>query len=233
MRTSDSNSPHTAVDELQQNQEQYNAYFEANPDSILVHDDQGNITDANAEACRVLGYAKDELLSKNIADLEVGLEVIASQKDWASFLKSNSLILQRDFRKKDNSTFAVEVHYRSFEKNGDVFYECTLKDVSERNLLRIRERNRAAILEQLAGFITRPLMAFLSAPELDPAGLLPLPKNLPVLMTSALTLIGHLLKNLLLKPAYNLAGRSLSYRLPAIWWVPLPSTTASQGPHKT
>ncbi|RFZ92649.1 PAS domain S-box protein [Mucilaginibacter conchicola] len=150
MRTSDSNSPVSAV-QLQQGQEQYAAYFEGNSDSILIHDDSGNLIDANHEACRVLGYTKAELLQMNIADLEAGLETISSQKDWANFLKSNSLILQRDFRKKDGSSFAVEIHYRGFDKNGEAFYECTIKDVSERNLLRARERNRARVLEQLAG----------------------------------------------------------------------------------
>ncbi|WP_121809305.1 ATP-binding protein [Mucilaginibacter kameinonensis] len=134
-------------------QEQYIAYFEDNSDGILVHDDQGNLTDANIEACRVLGYTKEELLRMNIAELEVGLEIITTQTDWAGFLKENSLILQRDFRKKDGATFPVEIHYRSFDKDGSALYECTIKDVTERNLLRIRERNRAHILEQLAGDI--------------------------------------------------------------------------------
>ncbi|PTQ99746.1 PAS domain S-box-containing protein [Mucilaginibacter yixingensis] len=151
MNTSESQSALSAEELLQQNQEQYVAYFEGSSDTILVHDDQGSITDANTEASRVLGYSKEELLDMNIADLEVGLEIIATQKDWASFLKANSLILQRDFRKKDGTTFPVEIHYRSFDKNGESFYECTIKDVTERNLLRIRERNRAKILEQLAG----------------------------------------------------------------------------------
>lgn len=149
--THESNPNLSAVDQLQQVQEQYTAYFERNADGILVHDEQGKLTDANLEACRVLGYSKDELLSMNIADLEVGLETIAAQKDWISLLKANSLILQRDFRKKDGTTFPVEIHYRGFDKNGEAFYECTIKDVTERNLLRMRERNRAHILELLAG----------------------------------------------------------------------------------
>lgn len=153
MITSESQSPRSANETLPQGQEQYFAYFEDNSDSILVHDGQGNLTDANVEACRVLGYAKEELLRMNIAELEVGLEIITTQTDWAGFLKENSLILQRDFRKKDGTTFPVEIHYRSFDKDGDAFYECTIKDVTERNLLRIRERNRAHILEQLAGDI--------------------------------------------------------------------------------
>lgn len=142
-----------SANEIEQNQEQYTGYFERNADGILVHDDKGKLIDANLEACRVLGYTKDELLGMNITDLEVGLEIIAAQKDWINLLKSSSLILQRDFRKKDKSTFPVEIHYRGFDRDGQTYYECTIKDVTERNLLRIRERNRAKILEQLAGDI--------------------------------------------------------------------------------
>lgn len=153
MSTNESQTALSANDILQQGQEQYVAYFETNTDGILMHDESGNLTDANAEACRVLGYTKEELLQMNIADLAVGLEIIAAQKDWTNLLKANSLILQRDFKKKDGSSFPVEILYRSFDKNNEVIYECTLKDVTERNLLRIRERNRAQILEQLAGDI--------------------------------------------------------------------------------
>jgi len=151
MKTSE-NSPILPVNaELQQGHEQYVAYFENNPDAILVHDNEGKLIDVNPEACRILGYSKSELLQMNIADLEAGAEVIATPSDWTSFLRANSLILQRDFQRKDETVFPVEIHYRSFEKNGEAFYECTIKDVTERNLLRIRERNRTKILEQLAG----------------------------------------------------------------------------------
>lgn len=135
MITSESQFPRSANEKLPSGQEQYIAYFEDNSDGILVHDDRGNLMDANVEACRVLGYAKEELLRMNIAELEVGLEIITSQTDWAGFLKENSLILQRDFRKKDGTTFPVEIHYRSFDKDGGALYECTIKDVTERNLL--------------------------------------------------------------------------------------------------
>src|ERR1700744_1487379 len=150
MNTSENQSA-LPTDKSEQGQEQYAAYFERNADGLLIHDEAGNLTDANIEACRVLGYTKDELLRMNIADLEVGLEIIAAQKDWISLLKTTALILQRDFRKKDGVTFPVEIHYRNFDKNGATFYECTIKDVTERNLLRIRERNRAHILELLVG----------------------------------------------------------------------------------
>ncbi|RFZ92652.1 PAS domain S-box protein [Mucilaginibacter conchicola] len=144
--TTNSNSPLSSAGGSQQ----YASYFETNSDSILIHDESGNLLEANNEACRMLGYTKPELLQMNIADLEAGLQTISTQKGWANFLTSNSLILQRDFRKKDNSIFAVEIYYRCFDKAGEAFYECTVKDVSERNLLRLRERNRVRILELLA-----------------------------------------------------------------------------------
>lgn len=149
MNINDSQSTLSAME--RQQQQQYRAYFDGNADGILVHDNSGRLTDANVEACRVLGYAKEELLQMNIADLETGLGIIAVQNEWAGLLKESALILQRDFQKKDGTAFPVEIHYRSFDRDGAAFYECIIKDVTERNLLRIRERNRAQILEQLAG----------------------------------------------------------------------------------
>ncbi len=151
MKTVESNATLSADDKFQQDKGQYFAYFEGNSDGILVHDDQGNLIDVNIQACRVLGYTKEELLRMNIAELEVGLDLITTQKEWAIFLRENSLILQRDYRKKDGTTFPVEINYRSFDKDDGIFFECAVRDVTERNLLRIRERNRAHILELLAG----------------------------------------------------------------------------------
>lgn len=153
MSRTDNQSTLSFGNTLQQDYDHYTGYFERNTDSILVHNEDGNLIDANTEACRVLGYTKEELLQMNITQLEVGLKIFTSQNDGISMLRESGLILHRNFRKKDGITFPVEIHYRSFEKNGKPFYECTIKDVTERNLLRIRERNRAQILEQLAGDI--------------------------------------------------------------------------------
>src|SRR5216110_1933058 len=46
------------------------ALFEAIDDAVFVHDDEGNILEANPAACRRLGYTRDELLRLKTRDID-------------------------------------------------------------------------------------------------------------------------------------------------------------------
>src|SRR5271155_887409 len=44
--------------------------FEAIDDAVFVHDEEGNILEANPAACRRLGYTRDELLRLKTCDID-------------------------------------------------------------------------------------------------------------------------------------------------------------------
>ncbi len=53
----------------------YKAIIQSSPDGfLLIKLPKGNILDFNASFCNMLGYSRDELLSMNIDDLEVGFD---------------------------------------------------------------------------------------------------------------------------------------------------------------
>ncbi|HEX2535711.1 MAG TPA: PAS domain S-box protein [Chitinophagaceae bacterium] len=72
-----------AEKKLREQREQYQSIFNATSDSIMIYDEKGYVVEANPSACRIFGYAYDELLGlhgsqlfRNPADFE-GLKAIA------------------------------------------------------------------------------------------------------------------------------------------------------------
>jgi PAS domain S-box-containing protein len=95
---------------LRTSEARYHALFEYAPYGIVIADRQSNYLDANANVCRMLGYARAELIGMNATQIVVPAEVpqiaVALQE-----IKASSLGHQREwrFRRKDGSTFAAEV----------------------------------------------------------------------------------------------------------------------------
>ena len=68
--------PHTndvAAKELRESKERFRAIFDQSVDALLVHDETGRIVDCNAEACRCLGYSREEMLSLSVKDFASNL----------------------------------------------------------------------------------------------------------------------------------------------------------------
>jgi PAS domain S-box-containing protein len=58
-----------AEEAVKENEKRFRQLFNQSVDALFVHDASGNIEDCNAEACRALGYNREELLSLRIKDL--------------------------------------------------------------------------------------------------------------------------------------------------------------------
>ncbi len=55
---------------LRKSEERYRILFEEAQDAIFLENEHDEIVDANRQACEILGYTREELLSKTIADLQ-------------------------------------------------------------------------------------------------------------------------------------------------------------------
>ncbi len=54
-----------AEEALKESEERFRTLFDRSVDTLLVHDEGGRILDCNTEACRTLGYEREELLSRS------------------------------------------------------------------------------------------------------------------------------------------------------------------------
>ena len=101
-------------------------------DALLVHDISGRIIDVNRQACASLGYSQEELSGMSVFDVETGLDRAQTQATWAQIRPNQQVTLLGRHRRKDGTSFPVEVHFGCFDKNGMHLYMGLARDITER-----------------------------------------------------------------------------------------------------
>jgi diguanylate cyclase (GGDEF)-like protein/PAS domain S-box-containing protein len=170
-----------AEGELRESEDRFRQLLELSGDALFIHDDRGRIYDCNAEACRSLGYSREELLSMRIGDFVSDMIPEAERET-----KKGGTLWQRamsgepsrmvgvhvgEFRRKDGTTFPAEVSVGSIVYGGRRRILGSARDVSERR--RVEERllhqafhdpltglpNRALFLDRLDRALARAARA--------------------------------------------------------------------------
>ncbi len=123
------------------------ALFERSPDMINVHDAQGRILDVNPRLCTETGYDADALTDMYVWELDETLDPDEARELWDRMGAGDRLELDARFRRRDGSTFPVEVHLRRFEIDGGDRFVVSSRDVSgrhrrDRKLEQLQERTR-------------------------------------------------------------------------------------------
>jgi len=101
-------------------------------DSIFLHDLEGNLIYVNDAASRDRGYEKEELLQKNVALL--GTPKFAEKREdlLKNLLAEQEMIFEAIHRRKDGSSFPVEIHARLIELENRQLILCVARDISKR-----------------------------------------------------------------------------------------------------
>lgn len=90
--------------------EQYNRMlFDVVPDGILIADGDGICRDANANTCRMLGHAREQLLGLPLADVVAKPGFDAVEMARAAIEGQAPRVYQWPFRRADGSQFAADV----------------------------------------------------------------------------------------------------------------------------
>lgn len=141
--------------------------FEQSVDALLVHDVDGRIVDCNSEACRSLGYSREELLRMYVRDFATELVSESEKKanersrggsTWQRAVSGQpgevaGVHLGRHWR-KDGTTFPVEVRVGGVEYGGERLVLAAARDISERKSLE-RQLEHQAWHDALTGLPNR------------------------------------------------------------------------------
>ena len=117
---------------LRESEARFRAVMEAAPDPIYVNDEEGRIVEVNERGCAVLGYSREEVLRLRVSDIDLCADP-SKVGDLRQALSSRALrIFPGLHRRKDGTTFPVEVALSSLTFAGRQAMLAIARDVTER-----------------------------------------------------------------------------------------------------
>jgi diguanylate cyclase (GGDEF)-like protein/PAS domain S-box-containing protein len=132
-----------ADEALKESEGRFRQLFEHSVDALFViHDETREIVDCNQEACRSLGYHREELLALRLDDF--ALEILSeeekrqrgSKTPWRRALAGEPGTIigfhENEHRRKDGTTFPVEVGVGSIDYGGRRMILASVRDITER-----------------------------------------------------------------------------------------------------
>ncbi|MBN2663940.1 MAG: PAS domain S-box protein, partial [Bacteroidales bacterium] len=119
--------------EIIERQNFINSILDNMPSAVFVHDDSGKFIIVNKKAEQTLGFSKHELLSMNITDIDVDNESHSHLVTiWEKLQKLKSINFETNHRRKNNTTFPVEMFISSIIINNQKYLLCIANDITDR-----------------------------------------------------------------------------------------------------
>ncbi|HEX5222971.1 MAG TPA: PAS domain S-box protein, partial [Verrucomicrobiae bacterium] len=127
-------------------------------DAIEVNDPEtGQFLDLNEKVCADLGYTREELLALRVSDVDPGMSPEAFQACKEKLWNTGALTMESVRRRKDGTTFPVEVNLKWVWLNRD-YMVAVVRDISERKkseaALRKNEELFRSLIENGSDLIT-------------------------------------------------------------------------------
>ncbi len=136
---------------LRMNENRLRRLIEHSNDAFIVCDyDDGKILDVNQHACDSLGYTYDEILKMSVSDIDPSFYQEKRKKGKPGV----PVTFEGVHRRKDGTTFPVEIRMSVFDSNGQKQILGIIRDISERKQieeeLRESEEKYRSFFEHLA-----------------------------------------------------------------------------------
>ncbi len=142
-----------AEEALPESDARYRIIVENSNDAIYVHDFEGNIIDVNDNACRLVGYDRDELVGRNLSliDSQWGQNSGTDQaegsksahEDLERLLRDGAAVFERRNIRRDGTVLPVEVSVKIASREGKGLVLGFVRDITARkNLEEDLQRHR-------------------------------------------------------------------------------------------
>jgi formate hydrogenlyase transcriptional activator len=124
--------------------------------------------DVNRKACLDLGYSREELLSMSVPDIDCTVDKAVETETSQTLSQAGAVIIEGTHRRKDGSTFPVEVSIKRVQHAGHDYCITVVRDITE------RKRAQDALLQsekrlQILLKINNALVSKLEPKDLFPA----------------------------------------------------------------
>ena len=127
--------------------------LQATGDGFWVIDNTGHITEVNQAYCKMSGYSRKKILGLTIADLDAKETHGETAQRIKRIIQNGYEIFETIHRRKDSSTFPVEVSATYIEERGGEFV-CFCRDLTERKNREARLNLLGHMLDEAPSSIT-------------------------------------------------------------------------------
>ena len=117
---------------LRESEERFRQLIEQAVDAVMVHDERGQMLMANQRFCQNLGYTRPEALALHVADFELNFDAESVEKKWSQLQNGVSMSVNGLHRRKDGTSFPVEVHVGAVQFDGKRVMLAIARDVTRR-----------------------------------------------------------------------------------------------------
>ncbi len=121
----------SAEEKLRKSEAKYRTIVENTNDAIYIHDFEGNIIDVNENACRMVGYTKDELVGSHLSKIDKTWH-LPENKELEVLMREGGIIFERDNVRKDGSVVSVEISVKIINHDGKGTVQGFVRDITER-----------------------------------------------------------------------------------------------------
>lgn len=138
-----------AARESRRHERRFQQIFDQMSDAAFLHDSEGRLIDVNLPACTSLGYSREELKSMTVADIVEGWTMPELRQLWREMPLGEARTAESRHRRRDGSSFPVEVRLSTFETAEGRRILGLVRDVTEQRrhneLLATRARQQQVI----------------------------------------------------------------------------------------
>jgi len=135
-----------AEEAVRSSERNFRTLFNHAGDAIFIRGLDGRIIEANEEACARLGYTRDELVGKELTDIEPQTSPRAVGERVQNLRLTGRVVFESEYRRKDGTSLPMEVSIRLFEFNGKESILGVCRDITDR---RRAAEERSQLEEQL------------------------------------------------------------------------------------
>jgi|GEM_PF-4333480 len=101
-------------------------------DSVFVHDLDGKFIYVNNAAYLTRGYTKEELMVKNLGELDVPEKAELIEARIKSLTEKKEIVFESAHFKKDGTVMPIEIHSKLIEIDGKKYIVSSARDLTER-----------------------------------------------------------------------------------------------------
>ena len=135
----------------------YRTLFQSAGDAIFINDLEGRLLEVNDEACRRLGYTREELLRLKITDMVTPEHAARRTQILEQLRAAGHLMFETEHLTRDGHRIPIECSSRIIDFQGRPAVFSIARDINERQaaaaaLRRSEERNRTILRTAMDGF---------------------------------------------------------------------------------